>query len=653
MRAFLRVLLHLFHGLLWCGAVLAALLFILLCLAAYGIPGRWIQSMFPAVLSENGLLLSVDRVAYLPLKGLQVKGFLLRNAEKERLASFSSATFAFSLFSAKPWEERLTGITVEDLFVTQVTYDPDYVPECTLPAPEDRRAPIDLSHLSLPRIGPVELTVSRSDTLEIRLEEVTGTLEIKDNTLFFSDLHARIDSHGQTCDADLEINLPEGVVEARIRGFLFQTRLNGIWRALNFPVIEKYCNNFVLETPAWGDCTFTVGIDKYRNIFRLALDVVATDGAYCGVPFDEATATISCHGIWDTVTEISPIVVRRNGDVAAKGSLTFDIVNDCFRFRAESTGLRADECLKLIDMPFTEAIPVIRGETPPHLTIQGEIPLYTEQTPARVLLSAEIALPDGGTLHGIPVKEARSTLSMEAGTLSLTDFTATLPNNGTLRGHADLKIPEDAAHTDLSTLLYLEKADLGALLTPFGAATPENATVTGFVDLSCRTDDTFAGSLRSAYSLTVDGGLITRLPLFAGLTNLIADNIPGISALTDSSTARLVGSAEKGYFILPEFSLTGDLLSIEGPVSYDLKTDHLLARIIAGNFKQGSLLGYLTRWATVPLNRLMWQAKVTGPLAEPDWEIVTIVEGLWSRAWGKDPFAPAPESETEPEASSK
>lgn len=648
MRSLLRLLFHLLHFLLWGGGILLALLFILLCIAAYGIPGRWINPTLASLLPADELTLTVERVAYLPVKGLQVKGLLLRDGEKKRLLSFSSGSFGFTLFSAEPWEKRLTRITLDDLFVAQIEYDPDAPVELAPPPPELRRPFPDLSGITLPEIGPVALRLRRPDVLEIQLQELTGTLSATAGELLFSNLRGQVDSRDQICEADLEVDLHEGVVRAHIRGFIFQTRLNGIWHALNFPVIEKYSNNFTLNTPAWGDCAFVVGFDKYRNIFTLSIDIVAKDGAYCGVPFDEASATISCRGIWDTVTSITPLVVRRKGDIVARGELIFDTVADRFRFQAESSGLQPDECLRLIDMPFTEVIPPLVGTEPPRLTIRGHIPLYAEQTPERVFLDASLNFPAGGTLYGIPVKSASTRLAMQSGTLTLSDFSATLPNDGTLRGSASFQIPPDAAYTDLTTLLYFEDADLSALLTPVDAATPENATLTGFLDLRGRTDETFARSLNSNYSLTVDGGLITRLPLFAGLTDLIADNIPGISALTDSSTAKMIGTAEKGFFTIPEFSLTGDLLSIEGPVSYDLNTDLLLARITAGNFKHGSLLGTLTRWVTVPLNKLIWEVKVTGPLANPDWKIITIVDGIWQRAWGNNPFA-APESGTSEE----
>lgn len=644
MRFLLGLLYYFLHALLWVVVIVGCIGVLLLCIAAYGIPGRWVNSYIDAYIPNTSLDLSVERISYIPLRGLQITNLKLKNAEARTLVSFSKGIIGFELLTAKAWEKRLTDLTFEDLFVAQIEHTPPPAESSSsLPPPEARPPFPDLSTVKIPQFDDVNLHLLRPDVLEVRLEDVVGKLSVKGGTVFFTDLNGTIGHGDQTAEADLEVNVHGGIVKAHIRGFLFQTRLNGIWRALDFPVIEKYSDYFTLKTPAWADCSFTVGFDKYRNIFRLIVDIAAKEGAYCGVAFDEAIGTIVCQGIWDAVTTISPLIARRKGEVVAQGKLIFDTVQDKFIFQAESTGLQAREALQLINMPFTDVIPEIKGTRPPHISIQGEIPLLSEQTPDKVSLSAEISLPNGGELYGIPVKTAQTELAMNNGALSLNNFVATFSNQGKLRGDALFKIPNEAEYTDLSTLFYLEKTPLSVLLTPLHVkSTPENATLTGFVDLSGRTDETFANTLNSRYSLTLEGGIITRIPIFAGLTNLIADNIPGISSITDSSTAKLIGTAEHGFFNVPDFTLTGDLLSIEGPITYDLPNDFLLAQITAGNFKHGSMLGYLTRWVTVPLNKLMWQVKVAGPIGNPEWEIVTILEGLWHKAWGKDPFDSTP-----------
>ena len=209
---------------------------------------------------------------------------------------------------------------------------------------------------------------------------------------------------------------------------------------------------------------------------------------------------------------------------------------------------------------------------------------------------------------------------------------------GTVTGRAALTIPESAEYADLDLALLLGKVPLNELLVAAGRAPekPVYSQVDGALTLACRLDETLRESLSARFNLALEGGLVTRLPLFAGLTNLLAEHIPGISSLTDTSHVRLSGTADAGVFTIPDFSLTGDLLAIEGDVLYNLPKDQLFAEVMAGNFKRGSVMGTLTRWVTLPINRFLWKIRVTGPISDPQWRIVTFVGNLWEKATGEE-----------------
>ena len=179
----------------------------------------------------------------------------------------------------------------------------------------------------------------------------TGTLDAGNGALRFRNLVADVDGSGdQRVEADVTIDIHDAKASASIWGFLIQTRLDGLWRAINCPVIGRYCDHFALAGPAWGDCAFTVGFDLARDLLDLRLDLVSTEGGtYRGIPFDEAQTTIRCRSIWDTVAEIGPVVIRRGGKVAATADLRLDYPADRLSFRARATGLTPAECLGIID----------------------------------------------------------------------------------------------------------------------------------------------------------------------------------------------------------------------------------------------------------------------------------------------------------------
>ncbi len=615
-------------------AIIGGMMFVLL---AVGVPGRFLQQILDRHLPPTVGQVRIQHVAYRPGSGLLIDGFSFNNPKGKCLAAFSRGRFAFTLFSLSPIAERLTAIELEDLFVAQIEYPPNRITESEPPPESERRPFPDLSQVVIPYFRNVALCLIRPNVLEVRANQITGQLSTENQILRFHDLKGIIDEDGQLAEADLSVDIHGGTISASIRGFIFQTRLNGIWRALDFPIIETYSNKFKLNKPAWADCDFTVGLDKYRNIFHLKVDIVSSaGGTYCGVPFDAAEGTIRCSGIWDAVTIIDPIIAKRNGRVIASGALRLDCPNNRFSFRASGSGLQPDECFRLIDLPFTKVIPEIRGIVPPEITIEGSLPLLTEQTPAGVHLKGHVLLSQGGTFQGIPTTRAEGSLSMANGRFQLDHLSLSFPKDGSLSGTLMLDIPESAAYTDLSADLSVDSIALSLLSTPFTFEVLPECSVSGTLLLRCRTDNTLKQSLSAIYDVTLGGGLITRVPLFSGLTDLIAEHIPGVSALTDSSSAHLTGTAQGGLFTIPHFSLTGDLLSIDGNIAYNLPDDTLSARLTAGNFKQGSIIGTLTRWMTLPVNRFLWEIVVSGSLTNPDWHLVTFAEKLWDKALGRE-----------------
>ncbi|MGN0891018.1 MAG: hypothetical protein ACI4W7_05135, partial [Candidatus Spyradenecus sp.] len=586
---------RLIHGLLWVVIGLAAVLFLGLCAAAYGLRGSWVQGWLDERVPAEVGHLTFERLSYLPGRGLTVEALALRDRAGKVLVGCSRAEVGLRIFSWGPWTERLKEVTVWDLFVAQLEHDPNRQPERTPLSPELRRPLPDFAALPIPDLPELPLHLIRPDVLEIRLDDVTGALVMDAAThrVTFRNLHGRIDQDGQWAEAEVLLDFLDASTKATIRGFIYQQRLNGIYRALDFPIIQAYSDLFTLRQPAWGDCSFTVGFDKYRNLFNLRVDIAARAGDYCGVPFDEAEATIRCRGIWDAVTTIEPIIARRAGKIVAQGSLRFDCPADTFTFSAHGLGLQPRECFDLVHEPFTELIPEVTGTQPPEVVVTGSIPLLTEQTPGKIRLDGRFRFDHGGEAFGVAFKRFESEVTMKQGRLTFQNLSAEVGEAGTVTGRAALAIPESAEYADIDLALLLGKVPLNDILLAAGRAPekPVYSQVDGALTLACRLDETLRESLSARFNLALDGGLVTRLPLFAGLTNLLAEHIPGISSLTDTSHVKLSGTADAGIFTIPDFSLTGDLLAIEGDILYNLPQDQLFAEVMAGNFKRGSVMG--------------------------------------------------------------
>ena len=627
---------------LWCGLgglmLPGVLLGTALAMLAYGLPGRWINPLIAEALPSDTVRLTVGRVALRPFAGWVVVNLSLNDVESGKCyLSLKRGSFGFRLFSLEPIADRLTSATFDTLFVEQIDYT-GMVPE-TEPLPLDQRTPFpDFSDIELPKFKNVALRFRNPDIVEVRMVEVTGTLNtIGKNTLRFSNLEGEaVAKGGQHVEADIDVDLTKAEVRAVIRGTIDHDRLHGIYRAVDFPIIEQYSSNFKTRGPTWADSRFTVGFDKYNNNFSLTVDILnRTGGTYCGVPFDEASATIRCRGIWDARTEIGPIRITRNDRQAALGYLEFDCPDNRFRFRAEGDGVSVADCLKIIDCPFTESIPPILTDRPPTVRLSGSIPLLTEQAPEHVLLEGFVGTDGPGSFERVPFASLHTQMSMKDGVFSLRGTEATLPHGGKLFANVDIRVPHSAEYTDINTLVIARSADIGDLLKPFGVHALPNSEVNGSLILGCRTDATFKTSLNADLDLKIGGGLVERLPIFAGFTDMIADHVPGVSVLTDTSDISLKGTVRNGLLTLPNFSLAGSLFSIEGPVTYSIPDDRLDAMVIVAVFRRESVLGTLTRWATDTVSKALWRVHIFGPAGNPEWKSIPITRAIYNTFTGQ------------------
>ncbi len=616
-------LLHSITVLLSIGFVL---LVIVLMLAAYGIPGEWVIARLPI---NPDYTLRCERIAFTLSRGIILERVTLhQTADNDLLASFNQAAIGFRLNRPTPdWLSHIRAIEVHNLYVRQLHYIPG-TPGATLDAPMPFP---DLSTIDIPQLRNVHVELHHVDALDVRIRHVVANLYTNEGRIHFDAIKGIVINEDEQIEGKVTLDIHDAKAVVNLHGTLYPDRVHGVYRALDFPLLEAYSSNFRLNAPAWANCTFSVGFNKWRDHFIFDIDLHARQGGtYCGVPFDSAEGHIACRGVFTTVTTIDPIVFRRNGYPDTTGSMVFDCPKDRFSFRAEGSSLTPSECFRIIDMPFTEAIPEIKTTKPPTLTLSGNIPFLSEQAPEFVVLDANIVANAPLSIATLSLNAIETKMSMRDGTLSFDDITAKLQSGGTLTGNAKLTIPHEAEYVDVAIEGTLEQVHLNDFFdTPASEEDAlQTAVASGNVKLFCRTDDTLKQSIRGDYDLTIVSDCFQRLPLFAGLTDIIADNIPGVSALTDTSEIKLVGTADKGLFTVPNFILTSTLIVIEGKASYDLPKDNLDARLVLGIFRSDGVMGTFSRWITAPVSRLMLEIAVKGSLSAPDWYPIHIVDKL-------------------------
>jgi hypothetical protein len=637
-RLFKKVFGQIVHGLCWTMLLFLAFGVALFVWLSYGLPGAWMQSFFDTFVPREVGTISIDWVAYRPGQGLVVEGFHWQDATQARtLAQCKKAKIKFSLLNTKPFSKRLKSVVLEDLYVAPID------PSEALDDPRERYQPHlpapDFSALSLD-ISPFKLLLERPSVLNIKAQRVTANCKAKGPCIYVSDIVTTIDSKA-TVKGTVTVDFSHRWIDLYLKGQAYHHQLNGIYLALSQPLIATYNNKFHLLAPAFGEAKIRVGLDKYEDIFDLALQItVPTEGDYNGVKFDEATGRIEVHGIWDTRTEISDIIARRRGHVVARGGLTFDCAADRFSFQAEAEGLQPEDYYRLIDLPFTKVLPPVICEGQATLSVVGALPLLSPQRVETVVLKDGHFRSHGPcTVYGdYQLADARMDFAMQEGVFEISSFEADVGPQREEHLQATLKVmPLDSGKavdihvkgaTDGLSMKYISPR----LVEKLG----DDASCSGAGELYCRTDETLLSTLWANFDGKVTGTKLTRFNFFSVLTDFMANHIPGIASMTDVDELYAKGTIRNGVVDLHQLRLEGSLLSIEGLGRYNLVSEEIKASLIVGFINEDSYLGKATRVFLLPVARAMWQVHIGGTRKEPTWQLQTIVGTMKNLVTGED-----------------
>jgi hypothetical protein len=133
-------------------------------------------------------------------------------------------------------------------------------------------------------------------------------------------------------------------------------------------------------------------------------------------------------------------------------------------------------------------------------------------------------------------------------------------------------------------------------------------------------------------SVQFGNGRLARLKIFAGLTEMLADKVPGVSYIVDRSQASLDYTIENGVFKSDNIVIEGGLFSVRMRGAYDIPGDKLDFTVLIQFMKKDSLMDMFLRPVVWPFSKLLMEFRLQGSIDDPQWEYVSIVDRLLEAA---------------------
>lgn len=605
------------RALLWTAAFFAVAFALVALKLSHGVPDKWTDRLGEALSSED-VDVEPAKVSFsLSRMALRVGsvGVYRKRVLREPVARATGIEVRFKPSLFKPPTSWL-----ESLHLDSLDLDID-----TSGDGEDEDESGD-SAASLPDIAPFAFSCGRVSVLGLRPHDVSATLSCTGGVLRVDAFTLRFPEEkatGQTLSGGFFASLEPFALGADASGRLDPNVVAPVLRNVDEPEIaaelEKF--RFDSEAPHIGvSYRYCPSRNERKLHIHLGSDVPAR---YNGVAVDSFSGVVEVGApeSWSHVA-ISPLNVSRP-EGSASASLEILPREDELRFRADAT-MDAVALAAMIGLLDADDTLPVSMERPAQIRAQGVFSIGPAATNS---LGVEVFAPVVG-IAGVDYERASAEMTLTGDVLSVPRIRADVLG-GDFSGSFSVRLPlcEDSptnmpasismhakefSHEEWAKLLGMEaegsKGVLDASVLLDGPlddiVSLEMRETTGIVDVAIRDSRIF------------------RVPVFAGLTDILASVVPGVDLLVDEDNVTVKGEFSGGKLRIDPFNIDGAAFSLSGKGNVYFPDCELDLKVKVHLLNRSTWVGEGVYWLLSPLSKML-EIRATGPATSPRWTSAT------------------------------
>ncbi|MBQ7666611.1 MAG: hypothetical protein IJS46_01295 [Kiritimatiellae bacterium] len=491
---------------------------------------------------------------------------------------------------------------------------------------DERGGPLDaLEGVVLPDFPPVSVSCGRADVLGFAAKNVSFSLSASSNALSACDCVADFYDGRlppQRLEGAVRVIFGVPALEAQAQG-RFDPNLCApvLCLAGEEDVAEEISRfKFAKEAPA---LVATYRYCPSNGERDLKLSITAGESSYNGVALEGFSGDIfvGCPSFWGRL-RVPNVVVRRPEGVAA-GAIELVPRIDRFDFSGESTldPVALLTMLEIIDEG--DWFPAVFS-TNTQLSARGTLALGALATNE---IRAELAAPLF-SVQGIAFSNAVSSMRLSGDELEIPDFTAQVFDGG-FSARAVMRLPaaEDSpTNRPVDFSARLDNASYAAVSCFRNPGSePEGGLVSTSISLVGPFDDIVEKRFKEtvgSVSLDIKDTRIYRIPVFAGLTDLLANSIPGIDWLVDADKLSMRGSIGGGRLRVEKLAIDGTVASLSGKGSIYFPERDIDLKFKGHLLNRSTWLGEGIYWMLSPISKML-EIRATGAADSPRWSSAT------------------------------
>lgn len=586
------------------------------------LPKSWIDAATERV-STKDIMVKVESVSFGFRRGLVVNGVKVYDAtRKDALEPMASAR----MVSIDPVQRIVKVAGAKYKRLPDSYYAPGY-----------GEIDVELDGVELPKLPDFRLRLENPEILGLVPERVTALVSCRKRTLFADEVHIFWPEGGRylTLDGYAHANLDDKKFVAEVRGQATQSQIRPLLVALDLPCSYPYFDGFTgITEPVPAAARFDVDLEK--GDFAMKLDLKPVMGAFNGAEMSRAEGTLEIQtAIRGTNCNVRlgvelPVAVDHEGHRLA-GRFGLGMTNDVIRLDYDvSSSLRFSDLLKIIDVSFLgeETLGMIHCDTAPRLTAKGRNGTSAEDSEWN---DAEYTVfLRKGSLYDFELHDTRADFTFKKDVLHFPAISSRGKTGGKIDADVTLAFPDfDETKASISFKADYEEGSLEELADFFDFDLGERrGRVDGEIELSGMMNENIVRTLNGKGTVKITEGRLAQMKLFAGLTELLAEKVPGVGFLVNQSSASADFTIEDGVFKSDNVFIEGGLVSIKGWGSYDIAADDLDFTVRVQFLKSDTMLATLVHPVTWPFSKLLLEFKAKGPIDNPKWDYISVIDRI-------------------------
>ena len=598
------------------------------------IPRPLLRRLADAV-SSDAVLVSAESASFRLAYGVKVRKLRVLDRQKTAAPPILSVELADVELNLGtfPWSAETL---VKNVTLTGLDYprlgDGYYIPDSIeFPGQPDFQEKNEPLTLSLPDVRPFGLKLIHPAILGVTPKFVeVPHVALTSNSLTAKGIHLqwRDDDALMVLDGECALDLDAQLVRGHVKGQARQHNIRPLLVALDITNSYAFIDSFTrVEPPVDALCAFDVNLRN--NDLHILLDLHPIGGRYNNVPLANADGQVDIRVfVRDTFQNarivVGPIAANLADGRAMAGTVVYENTNDIgyVDFDVRST-TSLSNALAVADVMTDGTLDCLSLETPPLITLKGRLAVDPAHAAANNL-DGTLAF-DKGTFFSIPLRAASTAFHVRGTDVTFTDARAAAPHGGAISGGGRISIP-DFRQDDASFSVDVSGADVAladvAEIFNFDIG-DRHGTLFGKVSLSGPLQTNIASRIAGAGHLECRNGHLAQMRIFAGLTDFLAQHVPGIATFVNQSRASMDFTLANGLFRTENLRVEGGFFSIQAAGTYDIPSDKIdfTARVtLTKNDGFFAKLATPITWPFSNLSKMLFDFKIFGSLEKPGWK---------------------------------